>query len=191
MTAMPRKSAAARTTDADLVTEIARGGISGLGVLFDEHGGDVRRLLSRLGVPSSDLDDLVQQTFLEVPSAARTFRAGAPVKPWLFGLAAVVARRHKRLLARMFARLHRWTLDRAAPNPVTPSYEAEICAMARRAELALHGLSAKKREAFVLVALEGLTGEEAAAAMNVPVATVWTRLHHARRDLRRVLEEAE
>jgi RNA polymerase sigma-70 factor (ECF subfamily) len=78
-----------------------------------------------------------------------------------------------------------------AASTATPPDDLEICALARRAERALDALSVKKREAFVLVALEGLTGEEAAIAMNVPVATVWTRLHHARRDLRDALEEGE
>ncbi len=191
MSAALHKVTAARVVDAELVVEIARGDLSGLGVLFDEYGDDVRRLLGRLGVPPADLDDLVQQAFLEVPAAARRFRSDAPVKPWLLGLAAMVARRHKRFMARTLARLKRWTLDRSEASRSTPSDDVEICAMARRAARALDTLSSKKREAFVLVALEGLTGEEAAAAMNIPVATVWTRLHHARGDLRRAFEETE
>jgi RNA polymerase sigma-70 factor (ECF subfamily) len=36
--------------------------------------------------------------------------------------------------------------------------------------------------------VEGLTAEEIATALGIPVGTVWTRLHHARRDLRNGLE---
>jgi len=36
---------------------------------------------------------------------------------------------------------------------------------------------------FVLFEIEGYTGEEIAGLQGIPVATVWTRLHHARRDL--------
>jgi RNA polymerase sigma-70 factor (ECF subfamily) len=39
----------------------------------------------------------------------------------------------------------------------------------------------------VMVVLEGITGEDAARALGVPVGTVWTRLHHARVELRRAL----
>jgi RNA polymerase sigma-70 factor (ECF subfamily) len=44
---------------------------------------------------------------------------------------------------------------------------------------------------FVLVTLEGMSGEEASAVLGIPINTVWTRLHHARRALRAALEEAE
>ena len=52
-------------------------------------------------------------------------------------------------------------------------------------------LSEKKREAFVLVTLEGLSGEEAAQALGVPVNTLWTRLHHARLELSAAIGEEE
>jgi DNA-directed RNA polymerase specialized sigma24 family protein len=39
----------------------------------------------------------------------------------------------------------------------------------------------------VLVALEGLGGEEVGRTLGIPVATVWTRLHHARLELREAL----
>jgi RNA polymerase sigma-70 factor (ECF subfamily) len=44
-------------------------------------------------------------------------------------------------------------------------------------------MGAKKREALVLFELEGLSGQEIALALGVPLKTVWTRLHHARREL--------
>ena len=46
----------------------------------------------------------------------------------------------------------------------------------------LERMSPKKREVFALFELEGLSGEEIAARIGVPVNTVWTRLHHARRE---------
>jgi RNA polymerase sigma-70 factor (ECF subfamily) len=39
--------------------------------------------------------------------------------------------------------------------------------------------------------VEGLSCEEIAAAMEVPIGTVWTRLHAARRELRRAMEGGE
>jgi RNA polymerase sigma-70 factor (ECF subfamily) len=177
----------ARDAEATLVADVARGDISGLGILFDRYGDDVRRLLLRLGAPAAEVDDLVQQTFLDVLRAAERFQPGAPVRPWLFGLAAMVARRHRRTLARMVARLKSFTLARTTTPVPTPSEEASRKEEAGRALAALHALSDKKREAFVLVALEGMSGEEAAAALAIPIATVWTRLHHARRELKEAL----
>jgi RNA polymerase sigma-70 factor (ECF subfamily) len=175
---------------ASLVAAIHCGDLSGLGVLFDHYGDDVHRFLVRIGISTSDVDDLVQQTFLDVLIAAKNFRADAAVRPWLFGIAAMVARRHRRGVGRMFDRLRRWAVERVVESPPTPDECFELGAQTIRAQRALEALSLRKREAFVLVVLEGLAGEEAATALGIPVATVWTRVHHARRELRIALEES-
>jgi len=189
-----RREDALGPADADLVMAIAGGDLTGLGVLFDRYADDVRRLFQRLGVARGEADDLVQQTFLDVVRAASRFDPALStpgVRPWLYGLAMMVARRHRRVVARMIARVERWARDFRAPSPPTPEAEVLVSLDADRARRALDGLSAKKREAFVLVTLEGMSGDEAAAALDIPVATVWTRLHHARRELRAALEEGE
>jgi RNA polymerase sigma-70 factor (ECF subfamily) len=73
----------------------------------------------------------------------------------------------------------------------TPAELFELAETERRFARAFAGLSAKRREAFVLVTLEGLSGEEAAQALGVPVNTIWTRLHHARLELRAAIDEEE
>jgi RNA polymerase sigma factor (sigma-70 family) len=180
-----------RAVNATLIAAIHGGDLSGLGILFDRYGNDVRRLLLRLGIPAGDADDLVQQTFLDVLGASARFQADAPVKPWLLGLAAMHARRHRRSVSRMIARVQAWTRDAAHsddhPMTLTPERKLVLSVEAARAQRALLRLSAKKREVFVLVALEGMSGAEAAHALRIPVATVWTRLHHARLELRTAL----
>jgi RNA polymerase sigma-70 factor (ECF subfamily) len=60
----------------------------------------------------------------------------------------------------------------------------------RTFEAALAKLSPKKRAVFTLIELEGLTTEDVAVALEIPAATVRTRLHHARRELSAALERA-
>jgi RNA polymerase sigma-70 factor (ECF subfamily) len=170
-----------------LMAAIAGGDLGSLGVLFDEHAADVRRFLARLGIASAELDDLVQETFLDVHRAAGRFRADAPLKPWLFGVAAMVARRHRRSFRRLVARMRRLVIHGVEESPPTPADEYDRKTRAARGRRALDALSPCRREAFVLVALEGMSGEQAAAALQIPVATVWTRIHHARRELLRRL----
>jgi RNA polymerase sigma-70 factor (ECF subfamily) len=55
-------------------------------------------------------------------------------------------------------------------------------------ERALAQLSDKKRAVFMLIELEGLSTEEAAKVLEIPAATVRTRLFHARRQLHAALE---
>jgi RNA polymerase sigma-70 factor (ECF subfamily) len=58
-------------------------------------------------------------------------------------------------------------------------------------ERALARLSEVKRITFVMAEVEGSSCEEIARAMEVPVGTVWTRLHSARRELRGALAEPD
>jgi RNA polymerase sigma-70 factor (ECF subfamily) len=182
------ESTAPRASDHALMASIRAGDLSGLGELFDRYAAQVARLLERAGIPSSDVDDLVQQTFLEVLKASPRFRPDSPVRPWLFGLALMMARRHRRSLSRMLARLARWTRDHEERDGATLERGLEERPDARRAHDALLTLSPKKREVFILSVFGELTGPEIADQLGVPVATVWTRLHHARNELRTLME---
>jgi RNA polymerase sigma factor (sigma-70 family) len=175
--------------DAELVERVAAGELEALGSLFDRHEAGMRRFFLRMGIAASDVDDLVQATFLELLRAAPRFQRDLSVRSWLLGLSAIMARRHRRALARAAARLLGWATWGRLESPLTPAD-----ALNREQELlefqaAFQRLAPKKREVFTLVVLEGLSGEEAAGALGVPVNTVWTRLHHARRELREALKE--
>jgi RNA polymerase sigma-70 factor (ECF subfamily) len=172
----------ASVDDAALLAAVARGELEALGRLFDRHGPDLRRYVGRLGVSAADADDLIQATFLEVVRAAARFDPALPARAWLMGIATMMVRRHRRTLGRAMARLTAWaSLPReAAP---TPAQALESDQAARRLQRAFDGLSPKKREVFVLVTLEGMSGDQVARALAIPVSTVWTRLHHARREL--------
>lgn len=188
MSAAPRLQASPKK-DAELIAAIAAGDLEALGALYDRHESEVRRYLGRLGITASDADDLVQATFMAVVGAGHNFDPAHSARSWLLGIATMMVRRHRRSLARAVARLVAWShLPRAASAPgPDETYEADEAV--RRFQSAFDALSPKKREAFALVVLEGLSGEEAAVALGIPVNTVWTRLHHARRELRRALKE--
>lgn len=175
-------------TDDELVAAIRVGNLSGLGTLFDRHGAGVRRLLLRLGVNPRDVDDLVQDTFLDCIVAAPSYQQGLSVRSWLFGIAVIVMRRHRRSIGRIMQRAQEWAAKHVEPRVATPVDELEWSQEAQRGQRALAKLSPKKRSAFVLVVLEELSGEEAAVALDVPVATVWTRVHYARREMTHLLE---
>jgi RNA polymerase sigma-70 factor (ECF subfamily) len=173
--------------DVELLAKIAERDLSALGLLFDRHAGAVHGFVMRLGIPSGDADDLVQSTFLLVLQAAPKFRdlnGRGSARAWLLGLASNVVWRHRRSVGRAAARVGAWALLRSERRSISPAEAFEGNEAAVRAQRALWRLSPKHREAFVLVVLEGVPGEEAAAILNVPVATVWTRLHRARRELR-------
>jgi RNA polymerase sigma factor (sigma-70 family) len=177
--------------DSALVVAVAGGNLEALGELFDRHQSDVGRYLASLGIAAGDIDDLVQTTFLEVMRAAPRFDSKLSARAWLLGIATVMVRRHRRSIGRTFARLARWSGAARMDAPPTPVDFVESDETSLRLQRAFDALSEKKREVFVLVTLEGLSGEDAAHALGIPVNTVWTRLHHARLELRAAIEETE
>lgn len=174
--------------EARLVARMAAGDLDGLGTLFDRYGDHVRRFVLRLGVRDTDADDLVQNTFLGALRSASRFDPEYPVRPWLFGIAAMLVRRYRHSAARLASRFRDWTDEALQSQLPAPDGLAEQRQERAHLAQAIERLSPEKREAFTLVVVEGLSGEQAAHALGVPVNTIWTRLHRARRDLRKYLE---
>ncbi len=170
--------------DENVIAKIAAGDLASLGVLFDRYEPAVRRVVSYLSPRSSDVDDLVQLTFLQVIRAAARYDPQFPARSWLIGIAAVMARRHRRSLKRMTEWLGTWSLEASRNEGKTPDQAMDSVETEQRLLLALSRMSPKRREAFVLVAIEGTPGEEAAASLGIPLNTLWTRVHYARQELR-------
>jgi RNA polymerase sigma-70 factor (ECF subfamily) len=179
--------------DRDLICAVANGNLQALGELFERYEPTVRRHIARLGVARDEAGDLVQATFLEVIRASRRFDPQYPARSWLIGMATVMVRRHRRSVRRA-ASLLATLAGFSRSEPTTNATAADLIEgdeTVHSLVKAFEGLSHRKREVFVLVTLEGLSGEEAAAALGIPVNTVWTRLHHARLALRAALHEGE
>ncbi len=155
-----------------------------LSALFERFHQDVYRFLARmLGRQASDLDDLVQMTFLEVSRAARRFHGRSQVKTWIFGIAANLVRRHIRGEAQRNRLLARAS-DALATQPGSATPPSPRAEQLRRA---IADLPHELRSVFVMCGIEGVSGSEAAAALGVPVGTIWRRLHEARAALANTL----
>ena len=135
----------------------------------------------------SRVSDLVQQTFLHMHRARRTFIAGAEVLPWAFA----IARRQLVDAYRSAEREELPSYDPDAPARLeSPPRGDELLAakeIARRFELALASLSRPQRDAFELVKGDGLSLVEAAAALGTTVTGVKLRTHRAYTALRSAL----
>jgi RNA polymerase sigma factor (sigma-70 family) len=189
MSAMPAPKETA-ISDGELLLRIAAGELDALGELFERHERAVRSVLRRLGASAADVDDLVQVTFIDVMRAAPRFEQGLSARAWICGIAVMTSRRHRRLLRRAADRI-RSLLPTPPSESRRPDHAHEARETAARVEAALQRLTREKREAFVLLAIEELRGEEVAIALGIPVATVWTRVHYARKELRAHLADLE
>lgn len=165
-------------TDAVLFAAVARGELAALGQLFDRHAAATFQFIHKVA-PREDVDDVVQETFLRLARLADRFEErGSGGRPFVFGVAHAIVRERRRASARLLRALAGFagveSQRTVAPN-ATARTEVERC---------LATLSTDKREVLVLTEGMGLSGPEAAEVLGIPVGTVWTRLYHARRELR-------
>jgi len=135
-----------------------------------------------LGGPSSDLDDVAQEVFLVVRRKLASFD-GENLGGWLFRITAnTVSDQRRRAWYRSWFRRRDDQLDglRAVGDPA-----AELERKQKQAALyrILDRISEKRRTVFVLFEIEEYSGDEIAQLLEIPLATVWTRLFHARKEL--------
>jgi RNA polymerase sigma-70 factor (ECF subfamily) len=175
-------------TDGALFERVAGGDLGALGVLFYRHHASVRAFLARAAM-AADVDDLVQETFLTASRAAPGYDGRPDARPFLIGVAAQLVRRRRRGFARLRLALARWGQEEA-PSPPTPEEAAQSLDDAELVRAAVSRLSIERRLALVLVEWEGLSGDEAARSLEVPVGTLYRRLHEARAEVRKSLMQA-
>jgi len=178
---------AAEQTDADLVKRVSGGDLSPLGVLYDRHHEGVRQFVARATNGGADAEDITHETFLTLAKIAGRYDGRSSARPFLLGIAAQLVRRRKRGLMRWAQALVGFAGAAAEQRVRTPEEAAAVSEEMRRFDDALARLTEEKRLVFLMVEREGLSGEEVARALEIPVNTVWTRLHHARNELRRAL----
>lgn len=162
-------------------------GIEDVKRLYQLHGPELRQALARLA-PELDSDDLLQEVFLVVLHRPQALAGADSARAWLFGVAVKLAatRRRSARLRRFFGLAS--AAESSASVVDSPSRTVEQRDAQRAMGEALGCLSEAKRSAFVLFELQGLSGDEVAEALGIPLKTVWTRLFHARREVVRALE---
>lgn len=161
--------------------------------LYDEHARDLHRYLARRLDPAT-ADDLVAETFLVAWERRSTYRPElASARAWLFGIATNMLRRHARSEARAVRAMARngGRADTVDAADSVAAHRADASSQARRLAGALAALRNEERDVLLLVAWAGLQPIEVAQALDVPVATVRTRLHRARTALRGCLTKEE
>ena len=151
--------------------------------IYREQARFVWLSLQRLGIHPSDLDDIAQDVFMIVHRRLDTFDRRARISTWLFGICMRVAANYRRR--------RRWTHEVLSggfedERPATLTAADDILVRREQRELAeraLNRLEVAKRATFVMFEIESLSCNEIAELMNVPVGTVYSRLHSARRQL--------
>jgi RNA polymerase sigma-70 factor, ECF subfamily len=175
--------------DDELIARVAGGDDAALRELFFRHAPWLAARL-RAVLPAADVEDVLQESFLAVWRGARGYRPAGAGGGWLWG----IARRQATL----------WLRGRGPAELLLPvliaadgQHAADPADTAlSRAELAdavkaLGPEGGPQREVWRLLYVEDRTVAEVAELMGVPVGTVKSRAHRARRLLRAALRQHE
>lgn len=155
--------------------------------IYERHAGFVWASLQRLGVRDPDLDDVLQEVFVVVHQKIATFDGTSKMTTWLFGISLRVASAYRR---RGFRRKETFVAETPEePSDASSSPEEAMAAAESRLRLAalLDELDLEKRAVFVMFEIDELSCEEIAQIVGVPVGTVYSRLHSARKDFQKAL----
>jgi RNA polymerase sigma factor (sigma-70 family) len=175
-----------RKLDGDVIAESLLAPAA-FGAIFDRHFDVIHAYLQRQLGP--DLaDELASQAFLVAFDKRATFDlTRESARPWLYGIAANLARRHYRDMQRQFSAYAKTGVD-----PVVDAFdgaEDRVDAGVMRQELAdvLATLPKEELETLLLYAWGELTYVEIAETLEVPVGTIRSRLNRARKRIREPL----
>jgi RNA polymerase sigma factor (sigma-70 family) len=149
--------------------------------LFDKHADAIYNYCYRRTANRTDAEDVLSAVFLQ----AWNRRARTPTNeelPWLYGIATNVIRNHWRSQRRFANLLVRISRERTGEGQDVEGRGED--ARAERLVEAIGQLRRTERDVFVLCAWEGLSYEDTAKALGIPVGTVRSRLSRARQKLR-------
>lgn len=192
---MPTSRHSSRPTVGDAAAPVERidGGSAalpgephGFTFLYDAWFADVGRWLRALGAPETELDDLTQEVFTVVLRKFDRFDGRHPAA-WLYQIARRTWSDHRR---RTWFRNMVWRRGELPElrGEVRDAEERLVDEQRRRQFWRLVArLGEHQRTALVLFEIEGYSGERIAELQAVPLATVWTRLHHGRKRLAALL----
>jgi RNA polymerase sigma-70 factor (ECF subfamily) len=149
--------------------------------VYELHADFVWRTLQHLGVRSADLEDLGQEVFVIVHRKLYTFDGRSKLTTWLFGICLHLVQRHRRRAYFRLEFLHAEPPERVDPHTPEQDYASEEARV--RLHRLLSKLSPERRATFMLFEVEGVPCEEIAELTGVPLGTVYSRLHLARKQV--------
>jgi RNA polymerase sigma-70 factor (ECF subfamily) len=156
------------------------------GALFDRHATILYRYLVRR-VGRDQADALLGELFLIAFERRATYDCERPnARPWLYGIATNLIARHRRGEARRIRASARLLAQQQTARDETDAVSAALDAQELWPHVAdaVTALPAKERDVLLLYVWEELSYEEIAAALELPVGTVRSRLNRARTRLR-------
>jgi len=174
--------------DDQLITQIRGGDLKALEMLYDKYKEQIYRTALAITRDQQAAEDILQDCFLRLHANVNRLDGSVPIAPWLYRVTV-------NLSYNWHAKGRRWVhsleelLENLVSSPqASPERQAERMELKDIVQKAIDTLSFGQRAVVVLFYLGGFSLEEIAYILDCPVGTVKSRLHYARRNLRRWLE---
>ena len=175
--------------DRSLLARTATGDAVAFEALVRRHEGSLLRFATRTCASSVEAQDTVQDGLLAVWRAASTYRGEGAVRAWMFRVVVHACRhRQRRHVGEPTDHCHLEDARELATPEDTPEEAASTRELGSAIDQALRGLSEEARAVLVLRDVEQFSGEEVADILGIGLASMKSRLHRARLDLKALLE---
>ncbi|MCX5590285.1 RNA polymerase sigma factor [Alcaligenes endophyticus] len=157
--------------------------------LVQEHSTRLYRFIVKHIGHGTEAEELTQQAFVEAVSSYRNFRGESQLSTWLYGIALNLVRNYlSRAPERRYEFLDDGPLESSESEMLSPDDQLEQGQMLAALHAELQELPEHMRELLLLVGIEDVSYEEAAALLSVPVGTIRSRLSRARAALKQKLQ---
>lgn len=176
----------AAVNETELVFRAKNGEQNAFGELVCIHAQGVRNVIYRMYGNTQIAEDAAQETFIQAWLHLPSFRPQTSLRNWLYRIAINAAtdmlRKEKRILPNS---LEDMQLRDSQPGPEAIAFQEEQATLVKKAVLSLPDAC---RAVLVLREYEGLSYQEIADTLSIPVGTVMSRLNYARKLLKEKLE---
>lgn len=174
-------------SDGELIRRLQQPDLDALGVLFERYRTRVYRTALAIVRDPVVAEDILQDCFLKVYHNADRLDITRPLAPWLY---RVTVNLSYTWLAR--GKHHRASLDTVIDRVISPMKQApdqltEQTELRKNVRKAIEALHIDQRVVVVLYYLNGLSLQDIANILDLPVGTVKSRLYYARENLRGTL----
>lgn len=171
----------------ELVERCRRGDEEAFQELVNQYKDLVFAIIARTARDRSSAEDLAQDVFLRVYRGLPYFRGEARLSTWIYRIVANVCGQEQQSRKPVTQSLDEGSLDSRAPTTRVASTLSDLM-LRDRLEKAIARLPANYRLLVAAHYLQGVRYEDLAEALGLPLGTLKTQLHRAKRQLRRLLE---
>ena len=180
-----------REIDQVLVEKAQKGDKQAFGVLVEKYNKKLFRLLSRMVRDQSEIEDIVQDSFIKAYRAINNFRGDSAFYTWLYRIGVNTAKNHLMALSRRPKAMNDVELEdienfddagdlRSYETPESALMTKEIAATVNET---IEQLPEELKSAITLREIDGLSYEEIAEIMDCPIGTVRSRIFRARESI--------